>query len=147
MTSCCTQYVICTRLRYGSATLCRSLCTLVCKWTYCPPEGWDASFWTCIGLEDLLENNCSKIGKRQLQTSFPETEQNIRVTFFKHLISCLSRAALCHPGRVTCPPGSPLGDGLTQEAAADLGLDPGTAVGASLIDAHAGGLGITSKSF
>lgn len=42
---------------------------------------------------------------------------------------------------MTCSPGSPLGDGLTPEAAADLGLDPGTAVGASLIDAHAGGLG------
>ncbi|XP_071347150.1 FGGY carbohydrate kinase domain-containing protein isoform X2 [Trachinotus anak] len=83
-----------------------SLCTLVCKWTYCPPEGWDASFWTSIGLEDLLDNNFSKIGS------------------------------------VTCSPGSPLGDGLTQQAAADLGLDPGTAVGASLIDAHAGGLGV-----
>ncbi|XP_041848180.1 FGGY carbohydrate kinase domain-containing protein-like isoform X2 [Melanotaenia boesemani] len=43
---------------------------------------------------------------------------------------------------VTCSPGSPLGDGLTPEAAADLGLNPGTAVGASLIDAHAGGLGV-----
>uniref|UniRef100_A0A671W469 FGGY carbohydrate kinase domain-containing protein n=1 Tax=Sparus aurata TaxID=8175 RepID=A0A671W469_SPAAU len=90
----------------ATGSLTRSLCTLVCKWTYCPPEGWDASFWTSIGLEDLLENNSSKIGS------------------------------------VTCPPGSPLGDGLTREAAADLGLDPGTAVGASLIDAHAGGLGV-----
>uniref|UniRef100_A0A3Q4BR79 Carbohydrate kinase FGGY C-terminal domain-containing protein n=1 Tax=Mola mola TaxID=94237 RepID=A0A3Q4BR79_MOLML len=90
----------------ATGCLTRSLCTLVCKWTYCPPEGWDATFWTSIGLEDLLENNFSKIGS------------------------------------VTCPPGSPLGDGLTQEAAADLGLDPGTAVGASLIDAHAGGLGV-----
>ncbi|XP_070774632.1 FGGY carbohydrate kinase domain-containing protein isoform X1 [Enoplosus armatus] len=90
----------------ATGSLTRSLCTLVCKWTYCPPEGWDASFWTSIGLEDLLENNFSKIGS------------------------------------VTCPPGSPLGDGLTREAAADLGLDPGTAVGASLIDAHAGGLGV-----
>lgn len=90
----------------ATGSLTRSLCTLVCKWTYCPPEGWDASFWTSIGLEDLLENNFSKIGS------------------------------------VTCPPGSPLGDGLTQEAAADMGLDPGTAVGASLIDAHAGGLGV-----
>uniref|UniRef100_A0A8C6TVQ5 FGGY carbohydrate kinase domain containing n=1 Tax=Neogobius melanostomus TaxID=47308 RepID=A0A8C6TVQ5_9GOBI len=35
-----------------------------------------------------------------------------------------------------------LGQGMTSEAAADMGLDPGTAVGASLIDAHAGGLGI-----
>jgi len=41
----------------------RSLCTLVCKWTYCPPDGWDADFWTSIGLEDLLANNFSKIGK------------------------------------------------------------------------------------
>ncbi|CAK6952148.1 FGGY carbohydrate kinase domain-containing protein [Scomber scombrus] len=90
----------------ATGCLTRSLCTLVCKWTYCPPEGWDVSFWTAIGLEDLLENNASKIGS------------------------------------VTCSPGSPLGDGLTQEAAADLGLDPGTSVGASLIDAHAGGLGV-----
>lgn len=40
----------------------RSLCTLVCKWTYCPPVGWDSSFWISIGLEDLVENNFSKIG-------------------------------------------------------------------------------------
>uniref|UniRef100_A0A3P8RLD5 FGGY carbohydrate kinase domain-containing protein n=1 Tax=Amphiprion percula TaxID=161767 RepID=A0A3P8RLD5_AMPPE len=90
----------------ATGSLTRSLCTLVCKWTYCPPEGWDASFWTSIGLEDLLENNFCKIGS------------------------------------VSCSPGSPLGDGLTQEAAEDLGLDPGIAVGASLIDAHAGGLGV-----
>ncbi|KAM3865572.1 FGGY carbohydrate kinase domain-containing protein [Diretmus argenteus] len=90
----------------ATGSLTRSLCTLVCKWTYCPAEGWDGSFWTTIGLEDLLENNHSKIGS------------------------------------LTCPPGTPVGDGLTREAAADLGLDPGTAVGASLIDAHAGGLGV-----
>uniref|UniRef100_A0A3B3U8L7 FGGY carbohydrate kinase domain-containing protein n=1 Tax=Poecilia latipinna TaxID=48699 RepID=A0A3B3U8L7_9TELE len=88
----------------GSTT--RSLCTLVCKWTYCPSAGWDSSFWTIVGLEDLLENNFSKIGSE------------------------------------TCPPGSPLAGGLTPQAAADLGLNPGTAVGASLIDAHAGGLGV-----
>ncbi|XP_032420568.1 FGGY carbohydrate kinase domain-containing protein [Xiphophorus hellerii] len=88
----------------GSTT--RSLCTLVCKWTYCPPGGWDPSFWISVGLEDLLENNFSKIGS------------------------------------ATCSPGSPLAGGLTPQAAADLGLNPGTAVGASLIDAHAGGLGV-----
>ncbi|KAM8850674.1 FGGY carbohydrate kinase domain-containing protein isoform 3-T8 [Spinachia spinachia] len=90
----------------ATGSLTRSLCTLVCKWTYCPPEGWDAGFWSSIGLEDLLENNFSKIGS------------------------------------ATCSPGSPLGGGLTQDAAADLSLQPGTAVGASLIDAHAGGLGM-----
>lgn len=38
-------------------------------------------------------------------------------------------------------PGSRLGNGLTLQAAGDLGLTPGTAVGAALIDAHAGGIG------
>ncbi|XP_072543338.1 FGGY carbohydrate kinase domain-containing protein isoform X2 [Salminus brasiliensis] len=90
----------------STGSLARSLCTLVCKWTYASPDGWDDSFWTAIGLEDLLENSHARIGEE------------------------------------TCCPGSPVGKGLTQEAAADLGLNPGTAVGASLIDAHAGGLGV-----
>jgi D-ribulokinase len=38
-------------------------------------------------------------------------------------------------------PGTPLGNGLTKSAARDLGLLEGTPVGASLIDAHAGGVG------
>jgi hypothetical protein len=33
------------------------------------------------------------------------------------------------------------GSGLTETAALDFGLNPGTPVGGSLIDAHAGGLG------
>ncbi|TPQ30408.1 ribulokinase [Bradyrhizobium guangdongense] len=38
-------------------------------------------------------------------------------------------------------PGTRLAAGLTRAAAGDLGLNPGTPVGASLIDAHAGGVG------
>lgn len=44
-------------------------------------------------------------------------------------------------GREVAEPGTALGAGLTPEAALALGLLPGTPVGASLIDAHAGGVG------
>uniref|UniRef100_A0A8C9W0Q3 FGGY carbohydrate kinase domain-containing protein n=1 Tax=Scleropages formosus TaxID=113540 RepID=A0A8C9W0Q3_SCLFO len=90
----------------ATGSLERSLCTLVCKWTYCPQEGWDTSFWEAIGLEDLLTDNCSKIGA------------------------------------LTCCPGTSLGEGLSAQAAAETQLKTGTAVAASLIDAHAGGLGV-----
>lgn len=84
----------------------RSLCSLVCKWTYSAEKGWDDSFWKMIGLEDFVADNYSKIGNQVL------------------------------------PPGVSLGNGLTPEAARDLGLPAGIAVAASLIDAHAGGLGV-----
>jgi D-ribulokinase len=44
-------------------------------------------------------------------------------------------------GKKIIPPGTPLGAGLTASAARDFGLHEGTPVGASLIDAHAGGVG------
>ena len=44
-------------------------------------------------------------------------------------------------GQEIVPPGAPLGQGLSAQGAADLGLLPGTPVGAALIDAHAGGVG------
>ena len=44
-------------------------------------------------------------------------------------------------GTEVVDPGTPLGNGLTEAAAADLGLVAGTTVGAGLIDAHAGGIG------
>ncbi|XP_053070123.1 FGGY carbohydrate kinase domain-containing protein isoform X3 [Acinonyx jubatus] len=40
----------------------RSLCSLVCKWTYSAEKGWDDSFWKLIGLEDFVADNYSKIG-------------------------------------------------------------------------------------
>ncbi|XP_053985764.1 FGGY carbohydrate kinase domain-containing protein [Hylaeus volcanicus] len=43
-------------------------------------------------------------------------------------------------------PGDPVGQGLSTKAASELGLLKGTAVGTSLIDAHAGGLGMIGCS-
>src|SRR5262249_11052105 len=44
-------------------------------------------------------------------------------------------------GAAVAWPGTPLGHGLTTEAAAAMGLAPGTPVGAGLVDAHAGAAG------
>ncbi len=40
------------------------------------------------------------------------------------------------------PMGGAVGEGLSADAAMDLGLKPGTPVGVSIIDAHAGGIGV-----
>lgn len=45
-------------------------------------------------------------------------------------------------GRRVRPMGEPLGRGLTARAAKELGLNEGTPVGVSIIDAHAGGVGM-----
>ncbi|MGH0177967.1 UNVERIFIED_CONTAM: hypothetical protein FKN15_076555 [Acipenser sinensis] len=45
----------------ATGSLTRSLCTLICKWTYSSETGWDDSFWMTIGLEDLV-SDYSKIG-------------------------------------------------------------------------------------
>ena len=39
-------------------------------------------------------------------------------------------------------PGKPVGKGLTQQSADEMGLPPGIPVATSLIDAHAGGVGM-----
>ncbi|EFA09750.1 FGGY carbohydrate kinase domain-containing protein [Tribolium castaneum] len=90
------------------ATSCetRSLCSLVCKWTYDGQAGWSPSYFQEIGLGDLQEDNWRKIGATVLS------------------------------------PGSPVGQGLSKQAAKELGLKFGTPVGTSIIDAHAGGLGL-----
>jgi FGGY-family pentulose kinase len=84
----------------------RSLCSLVCKWTYLGHENrWDGSFFKQIELDELLEHDAAKIGR------------DVKMM------------------------GEPLGHGLTQHAAAEMGLIPGTAVSVAIIDAHAGSLG------
>ncbi|XP_035225436.1 FGGY carbohydrate kinase domain-containing protein-like isoform X1 [Stegodyphus dumicola] len=94
----------------ATGSLQRSLCSLVCKWTYQAGQetanGWQDDFWKNIGLEDLVFNNYKNIGTEVLT------------------------------------PGEKCGNGLCEAAAEEMGLKPGTPVSASIIDAHAGGLGV-----
>src|SRR5690606_31776019 len=53
----------------------------------------------------------------------------------------LAQEGFARIGTDVVPGGTYLGQGLTVDAARDFGLPQGVAVGAGLIDAHAGGLG------
>jgi ribulose kinase len=95
----------------------RSLCTVVCKWTFQEHKrpqsdraddtyGWDETYFTEIGLEEFVQEKFHRIGTRV--------------------------------GTM----GQSIGHGLTERAAKEFGLVPGTAVSIGIIDAHAGGIGL-----
>ncbi|KAJ4748018.1 FGGY carbohydrate kinase domain-containing protein [Rhynchospora pubera] len=97
----------------------RSLCTTVCKWTYLGHAHLDLSesqdMEACGWDDDFWE----EIG-----------------------LGDLVEGHHSKIGRSVAFPGHPLGSGLTPAAAMELGLLAGTPVGTSLIDAHAGGVGV-----
>ncbi len=94
----------------------RSLCTTVCKWTY-------------LGHEVN--------GEKQTGISGWDAD------YFRAIgLGDLADEGFVRIGERVRPMGEPIGKGLTAAAAAELGLTPGTAVGVSAIDAHAGGLGL-----
>ncbi len=64
------------------------------------------------------------------------------VEFYERIgLATLALDSFKRLGTDIAPPGAPLGAGLQAEAAAAMGLNPGTPVAAGLIDAHAGALG------
>lgn len=95
--------------------LTRSLCTTTCKWTYLAHEAERAN----DGKAGWQASFFKQIGLEE----FPAEE-------YKRI------------GQRVRPMGEKVGKGLTAAAATELGLAPGTAVGVSIIDAHAGGLGV-----
>ncbi|MCC6552412.1 MAG: ribulokinase, partial [Polyangiaceae bacterium] len=106
----------------------RSLCTTTCKWTYLGHEGgvgWDAGYFRAIGLGDLADEGFARIGGSGRRARHVERDPEPRVW----------------TGTRVRPMGERAG-GLTAAAAAERGLAPGTAVAGSIIDAHAGGLGL-----
>ncbi|WP_234567105.1 FGGY-family carbohydrate kinase [Rhodohalobacter sp. 614A] len=93
----------------------RSACTTTCKWTYLAHEDSDSS--ASIGSWDN--------------------------SFFQEIgLEDLSDEGYRRIGTKIRPMGEPVGKGLTETSAEDLGLIAGTPVGVSIIDAHAGGLGL-----
>lgn len=101
----------------------RSNCSLVCKCSYVPPGvdgstlGWQPDFFKQIGLGEMVDNSFEQLG------------------------------GVPGKGGIVLTAGQPVGEGLSEEAAQQLGLAMGTAVGSGLIDAYAGWVGtIAAKS-
>jgi len=93
----------------------RSLCSTVCKWTYLGHESSEES--DSVGRWD--DSYWRNIGLGELVD-----EKYSRI------------------GNLVRPMGEAVGSGLSETSAKELGLRPGTPVSISIIDAHAGGLGL-----
>ncbi len=93
----------------------RSLCSTVCKWTYLGHE--PATVDGSVGRWD--DSYFDSVG-----------------------LGDLAAEGFARIGRRVRPIAETVGAGLTQSAAAELGLRSGIPVGVSAIDAHAGGLGV-----
>nr|ATG70941.1 FGGY family of carbohydrate kinase [Cupressus sempervirens] len=100
----------------------RSLCTTVCKWTY-------------LGHAHMQQMN-TKNTKAMDACGWDDV-------FWQEVgLGDLVEGHYAKIGKSVAFPGHPLGAGLTGTAAQELGLCEGTPVGAALIDAHAGGIGV-----
>jgi D-ribulokinase len=74
-------------------------------------------------------------------------ERRWAIDFFNELgLQALAADGFARIGADVVEPGTPLGAGLTAEAAAAMGLPVGVKVGGGLIDAHAGAVGTLSAS-
>jgi FGGY-family pentulose kinase len=93
----------------------RSLCTTVCKWTY----------------------------QGHLEPTIPGSVGSWDGDYWQSIgLGELASEGYRRIGTRVRPMGESVGRGLTPNAAADFGLDPGTPVAVSIIDAHAGGVGM-----
>ncbi|KAM7477034.1 hypothetical protein LguiB_024277 [Lonicera macranthoides] len=100
----------------------RSLCTTVCKWTY-------------LGHAHMERVNEKE--SRDMEACGWDDE------FWEEIgLGDLIDGHHAKIGRSVAFPGHSLGSGLTTAAAKEMGLKAGTPVGTSLIDAHAGGVGV-----
>lgn len=110
------------------------------------PATYDAA-WQFFDLADFLTWRASGSLARSTCTvtckwTYLAHERRWDPGYFQQVgLGDLARDGFARIGTEIVPGGTALGKGLTGQAAAELGLEPGTAVAAGLIDAHAGGLG------
>lgn len=110
------------------------------------PDTYKAA-WQFFDLTDFLTWRATASLSRALCTvtckwTYLAHEKRWDASYFRLIgLGDLADQNFARIGTEIVPAGSKLGSGLTAHAAAELGLRPGTAVGAGLIDAHAGGIG------
>lgn len=110
------------------------------------PETFAAA-WQFFDLPDFLTWKATGSLARSICTvtckwTYLAHESRWDAGYFKTIgLGALADEGFVRIGTEIVAPGTRLGDGLSSEAAAELGLLPGTAVGSALIDAHAGGVG------
>ncbi len=97
-----------------------------------------ADFLTWRATGDLARSTCTVTCK----WTYLAHEQRWDASYFQSIgLGELADESFARIGQVVVEPGTALGNGLTERAAAELGLHPGTPVAAGIIDAHAGGIG------
>lgn len=110
------------------------------------PETYDAA-WQFFDLPDFLSWRATGSPARSTCTvtckwTYLAHEGRWDASYFRQIgLGDLADGGFARIGTEIVPGGTALGQGLSERAAAELGLNPGTAVAAGLIDAHAGGVG------
>lgn len=102
-----------------------------------------ADFLTWKSTGDLARSTCTVTCK----WTYLAHEARWDGSYFEKIgLGELAEEGFSRIGTRIVEPGTRLGAGLTDEAAQAMGLRPGTAVAASMIDAHAGGIGTVGIS-
>ncbi len=97
-----------------------------------------ADFLTWRATGDLSRSTCTVTCK----WTYLAHERRWDESYFRSVgLGVLADEAYARIGQTVVDPGTPLGAGLTADAAAALGLPIGTPVATGVIDAHAGGIG------
>ena len=97
-----------------------------------------ADFLTWRATGDIARSTCTVTCK----WTYLAHEKRWDPSYFHAIgLGILADEEFARIGQRVVEPGTALGNGLTERAAADLGLVAGTPVAAGMIDAHAGGIG------